>query len=133
MIQDGLGNFIPNLNYNTWMLINQNLVVALYSTISSLLLSYVLNLDSCIEIWLTIEKRLQSLNRSRILQLKNELHHLSMKGKMMTQYLSEIKSKCDAIFVYGSTLSLKDIIHYTLNGLPSSYQAFKNSIHTNLN
>lgn len=51
----------------------------------------------------------------------------------MTQYLSKIKSKCDVIAVFRSTLSLEDIVFYTLNGLPSSYQNFKTSIQTNLN
>lgn len=47
---DKSGNIIPNLNYSSWMLIIQNLDVALYSMIFSSLLPYVLNLDSRAEI-----------------------------------------------------------------------------------
>lgn len=50
----------------------------------------------------------------------------------MTQYLSEIKSKCNVIFVYGSPISHEDIIFYTFNLLPSTYMAIKATIHTNL-
>lgn len=49
----------------------------------------------------------------------------------MMQYLSDIKSKCDVIGVYSATLSAKDVILYTLNGLPSNYHAFQTTIKTN--
>lgn len=55
-----------------------------------------------------------------------------MKDKNMSQYLSEIKAICNAITTIGFALGSKDIILYTLNGLSSSYQAFKTSIKTNL-
>ncbi|KAI0520293.1 hypothetical protein KFK09_007765 [Dendrobium nobile] len=122
----------PNPEYYSWLLIDQNLAAVLYSTISTTFLPYVLS-DSCCQIWQTIERRLQSTNHLRILQLKNELHHVSMKDKTMMQYLSEIKGKVDAIGASGSPLSSDDIIMYTLNGLPSAYQGFKIAIRTNLN
>lgn len=50
----------------------------------------------------------------------------------MTQYLLEIKGKCDVIVVFGSLFTPKNIIIYTLNRLPPTYQAFKTSIHINL-
>lgn len=55
-----------------------------------------------------------------------------MKDKSMMQYLSDIKAKWDTMAISGSPLSLEDIILYTLNGLPTTYQAFKTAIHTNL-
>lgn len=64
---------------------------------------------------------MQSTNQSKILQLKNELHHLSMKNKTITQCLFEIKSKCDAIAIFDSLLSAKNIILYSLNEVYSSY------------
>lgn len=45
-----LGVGTSNLNYNMWMLIDQNLVATLYSTILASLLSYSLNLNFCNEI-----------------------------------------------------------------------------------
>lgn len=72
-ILDESGNFIPNLQRHTWMLNDQNLAIASYSTISLSLSPYILNLDSYTNIWKTIERQLQSTNQSRILQLNNEL------------------------------------------------------------
>ncbi|PKU77160.1 hypothetical protein MA16_Dca013195 [Dendrobium catenatum] len=55
-----------------------------------------------------------------------------MKNQSMSQYLLAIKSYIGAIAATGSPLDPKEVIFYTLNGLPAQYQAFKTSIHTNL-
>ncbi|KAL0916024.1 hypothetical protein M5K25_013503 [Dendrobium thyrsiflorum] len=102
------------------------------STITQCILPYVLHLDSCSTIWTTIEHRLQTSNHSRVIQLKNELHNISMKTLTITQYLTEIKTMEDNIAVAGSTIDPEDVILYTLNGLPPTYQAFKTSIRTML-
>lgn len=108
------------------------LAAAMYSIISTSLLPYVLNLNTCANIWKTIERCLQTMNRSCLLHIKNELHNLTMHNLSMTQYLSAIKAKVDEITSAGATIDIEDIILYTLNGLPSSYNAFKTVIKTNL-
>lgn len=123
---------ILNPDFKKWNMIDQNLASTLYSTISTSILLYVLNLHTCAEIWSTIEKRLLSTNRARLQHIKNELHNLTMGNKSMTQYLSEIKSRVDLLAAAGCPTESKDIIYYTLNGLPPSYQAFKVVILTNL-
>lgn len=55
-----------------------------------------------------------------------------MGDRSMMQYLFDIKSKCDAINSSGVIINAKDVIPYTLNGLPSSYHAFKMAICINL-
>ncbi|KAL0922309.1 hypothetical protein M5K25_006283 [Dendrobium thyrsiflorum] len=53
-----------------------------------------------------------------------------MKDLPMQQYLSQIKNIVDNIAASGSTVDQEDIILYTLNGLPSTYNLFKTSICT---
>lgn len=65
-------------------------------------------------------------NRSRVIQLKNELHNLMMKMQTMTQYLKEIKTIVDQIAAERSDIDEEEILMYMLNGLQSIYQAFKN-------
>lgn len=55
-----------------------------------------------------------------------------MKDKTIVQCLFEIKEKCNVVAISRISLSAKDILLYTLNGLPSTYQAFKITIKTNL-
>ncbi|KAI0495511.1 hypothetical protein KFK09_021812 [Dendrobium nobile] len=120
------------ISFHTWNLLEQNLSAALYSVISPSILPYVLSLDHCAQIWDTIARRLQSNTRSRTIQLRNELHHLSMKNQSMPQYLLAVKSIVDAIAATGSPLDPEEVIFYTLNGLPVQYQSFKTAIRTNL-
>lgn len=127
------GDLQANPHYTQWRLIDQNLSAALYSTISQSILSYILNLPTTAEIWQTLKRRLQSHNHSRVIQLKSELHHLTLKDKSMQQYLLEVKSIIDNISATGSTIDPEDIILYILNGLPPLYQPFKTSIRTQLN
>ncbi|KAI0507949.1 hypothetical protein KFK09_014077 [Dendrobium nobile] len=126
------GSSTLNPLYTSWLLIDQHLASAIYSTISASLLPYILNLETTHDIWMTLERRLQSSNCSRILQLKNELHQLQLGDKTMFQYLSDIKDKVDAIAGAGAHIDSENIIHYTLNGLPNTYQSFKTSIQNQL-
>ncbi|KAI0496462.1 hypothetical protein KFK09_022779 [Dendrobium nobile] len=113
-----------------WKLVDQNLVSALLSTISAPVLPYILSLSTAHEIWLTLENRLQPTNRSRVIQLKNELHHVQMKELTMTQYLAQIKAIVDNIAASGGHVDVEDVILHTLNGLPSIYNPFKSAIRT---
>ncbi|KAI0528665.1 hypothetical protein KFK09_001207 [Dendrobium nobile] len=121
-----------NPKYTQWLLTDQNLAAALCSTISQSILPYIIHLESTSKIWTALEMRFQSTNKSKVIQLKNELHNISMKTSTMIQYLMEIKSLVDQIVAAGSVFDTEDIILYILNSLPPSYQAFKTAIRTML-
>ncbi|KAI0500133.1 hypothetical protein KFK09_018342 [Dendrobium nobile] len=53
-----------NTDYRLWHSIDQNIVSALFSTISPYVLPYILHLKTAHEIWITLEAHLQSTNRS---------------------------------------------------------------------
>ncbi|PKU68172.1 Retrovirus-related Pol polyprotein from transposon TNT 1-94 [Dendrobium catenatum] len=119
--------------HSLWTLIDRNLISALFSTISPSVLPYVLTLKTAHDIWITLEKRLQPTNRSRVIQLKNELHQIQMKDRTMNQYLDQVKNLVDNIAAAGSQVDTEDIIMYILNGLPAMYNSFKTAIRTSLN
>ncbi|PKU82139.1 Retrovirus-related Pol polyprotein from transposon TNT 1-94 [Dendrobium catenatum] len=118
--------------FKTWTLVDQNLVSALLSTISPSILPYVISLGTAHDVWLTLERRLQPTNRSRVIQLKNELHQIQMCDHTMRQYLDQIKILVDNITAAGSTIDTEDIILYILNGLPAAYNAFTTAIRASL-
>ncbi|KAI0519466.1 hypothetical protein KFK09_006914 [Dendrobium nobile] len=122
------GSKESNPKYQEWVLVDQNLAAALCSTLTPAILPYVIHLVSASDIWNTLERRLQSSNRSRVIQLKNELHNVQMKSQNMMQYLQQIKSIVDNIASAGSTIDQEDVLLYTLNGLPPSYNALKTTI-----
>ncbi|XP_028548927.1 uncharacterized protein LOC114579191 [Dendrobium catenatum] len=113
-----------------WSITDQNLATAMCSTIAPSVLPYVIHLESTHDIWSTLHTRFQSSNRSKVIQLKHELHNVSMQNLTMTQYLTEIKKIVDQIASAGSSVDPEDIIIYILNGLPPEYQSFTTSIRT---
>ncbi|XP_020683028.1 uncharacterized protein LOC110100018, partial [Dendrobium catenatum] len=117
---------------NRWKLIDCNLVSALLATISPPILPYVINLGSAHDVWTALERRLQPTNRSRVIQLKNELHQIQMRDRTMQQYLDQIKTIVNNIAAAGSTVDTKDIVLYILNGMPTAYNSFKTAIRTSL-
>ncbi|KAI0499908.1 hypothetical protein KFK09_018116 [Dendrobium nobile] len=127
------GTTIPNSLFEKWTFSDHIIAASLCSTISISILPYVVNLESTAAIWTVLETRFQSSNRSKVIQLKNSLHNISLKNLTMTQYLSDIKIIVDQIAAAGSSVDTEDIIHYILNGLPGSYQSFKTVIRTMLN
>ncbi|XP_020690808.1 uncharacterized protein LOC110105589 [Dendrobium catenatum] len=123
-------NVDPNQDPHLWQVTDQNLATAMCSTISPAVLPYVIHLESMQEIWSTLHTRFQSSNRSKVIQLKNELHNVSMQNMSMIQYLTEIKKIVDQISSVGSTVDPEDVMIYILNGLPPSYQSFTTTIRT---
>ncbi|KAI0492292.1 hypothetical protein KFK09_026562 [Dendrobium nobile] len=121
-------NLDPNQDSNQWIVMDQNLATSMCSTISPVVLPYVIHLESTQEIWSTLHTRFQSSNRSKVIQLKNELHNISMQTMSMMQYLTEIKKIVDQISSTGSSFDLEDVMTYILNGLPPAYQSFTTTI-----
>ncbi|KAI0527296.1 hypothetical protein KFK09_002895 [Dendrobium nobile] len=117
-----------NYNADSWNFTDQNLAAAICSTISAPVLPYVMHLESTSKIWQALQVRFQSTNRSKVMQLKNELNNIAMKNLSMQNYLSEIKKIVDNIAAAGSTIDTEDIILHIMNGLPPTYHSFKTSI-----
>ncbi|PKU86404.1 hypothetical protein MA16_Dca013340 [Dendrobium catenatum] len=86
------------------MLLDQNLASAICSTITTGILPFVLILDNYADIWSTLERRLQTTNRSHVIQLENELHHISMGQQTILQNLNNIKSLDDKIAAIGCSI-----------------------------
>ncbi|PKU59058.1 Retrovirus-related Pol polyprotein from transposon TNT 1-94 [Dendrobium catenatum] len=121
---------ISNGDTTVWSLTDQNLSAAICSTISSIVLPYVLCLESTAAVWKALETIFQSSNRSKVIQLKNELHNIQMNEQSMLQYLTAIKNLVDQIAAAGAKIENEDVIMYILNGLTPAYQAFKTTIRT---
>ncbi|KAI0525156.1 hypothetical protein KFK09_004548 [Dendrobium nobile] len=116
-----------------WTLIDRNLISALFSTISPAILPHILSCPTAQDVWKTLKKRIQPNIRSRVIQLKNELHTIQMGNSSMQQYLMRVKNLVDNISVSESQIDTEDILLYILNGLPSTYNSFKTAIRTSLN
>ncbi|KAI0515821.1 hypothetical protein KFK09_008489 [Dendrobium nobile] len=119
-----------SFDHARWCLVDNSLISALFSTISPAILPYVITSSTAHEVWAVLERQLQSSSRSRIIQLKNELHHIQMKNQTMQQYLAHVKNIVDNIAASGTKIDPEDIVLYILNDLPATYNSFKTYIHS---
>ncbi|XP_020705413.1 uncharacterized protein LOC110116242 [Dendrobium catenatum] len=114
--------------YAHWLLVDSNLLSALFSTVSQSILPYIITASSAHEAWTILERRLQPISRSRVIQLKKD----QMKDQLMQQYLTHIKSIVDGISASGSKIDPEDIMLHILNGLPPTFNSFKSTIRNSL-
>ncbi|KAI0525114.1 hypothetical protein KFK09_004505 [Dendrobium nobile] len=111
-----------------WILVDSNLLSALFSTVSQSILPYIITTSTAHEAWTVLERRLQPTSRSRVIQLKNGLYMVQMKDQPMQQYLTRIKTIVDNISASGSTIDPEDIMLHILNGLHPTFNSFKSTI-----
>lgn len=104
---DGITNLNPS--YTQWILMDQNLASALFATITPPILPYILNLHTCAEIWEYIEKCLAATNCAQVIQLKGEIHNLSMNNKTMNQNLFDIKIRLILLFLLDLQSAMKTL------------------------
>ncbi|KAI0496069.1 hypothetical protein KFK09_022376 [Dendrobium nobile] len=95
---------VTSQEFQRWQLADNNLLSALFSTISTPILPYVISCTTAHTVWLVLERRLQPTCRSRVIQLKNVLHHVQMQNLTMQQYLNHVKFIVDNIAAAGSYL-----------------------------
>ncbi|KAI0524045.1 hypothetical protein KFK09_003409 [Dendrobium nobile] len=121
-----------SVDHAQWLLVDSNLLSALFSTVSQPILPYIITSTTTHDAWTVLERRLQPTSRSRVMQLKNELYRVQMKDLPMQQYLIRIKSIMDNISAFGSQIDTEDIMLHILNGLPPNFNSFKSTIRNSL-
>ncbi|KAI0527694.1 hypothetical protein KFK09_003299 [Dendrobium nobile] len=119
-------------DYAQWLIIDSNLLSALFCTVSQTILPYIITSSTAHEAWTVLERRLQPTSRSRVIQLKNELYRMQMKDLTVQQYLTRIKTIVDNISASGSKIEPEDVMLHILNGLPPNYNSFKSTIRNSL-
>ncbi|KAA8526593.1 hypothetical protein F0562_008204 [Nyssa sinensis] len=93
------------------------------------LLPRVVNLKHAFEVWNALEKRLNSMSRSHIVQLRNDFQRVKKDAtKSMKSYLDEIKQITDKLAATANLISDEEIVFVTLKGIPREYVSFKTTI-----
>lgn len=80
------------------------------------------------EVWISLAKHFNRVSSSRMFELQRRLQTISKKGKMMSDYLREIKGLCDQLSSIGSPVSEKMKVFAALQGLGRDYEPIKTSV-----
>lgn len=128
-IMNSSNTLVTNDAYLKWILIDNQLLSCLTSSLSASTLSLVMGLEHSSEVWSCLEQRFNSMSRSNLHDLKRELFNFSYKksGNLNT-YIDDIKICAQKLGAVGYIVDDDDMIFHTLNGLPTEYDPLKQTI-----
>ncbi|VFQ59924.1 unnamed protein product [Cuscuta campestris] len=86
--KDGKEN--PNLEFQTWIVIDTQIRACLLAVISPSVHKHVRNFTTSADLWNALAARYNSVSTAHIYQLRDKLHTLRKGTKTITQYLDEV-------------------------------------------
>ncbi|VFQ93979.1 unnamed protein product [Cuscuta campestris] len=130
--KDASASVVPNPAYEVWSVINAQLCACLLAIISPSVQTHLHGLDTATTIWDHLQLRYNSLSRTHIFQLKEQLHNVQKGSDSMQQYLDSVTNIVAALDRAKAAVPEHDVILGVLRGLPSEYASIKQNIRTNI-
>ncbi|VFQ91187.1 unnamed protein product [Cuscuta campestris] len=121
-----------NPAYDQWVIIDAQLRASLLALISPTIQNYVHMCTTAAEIWNHLHQRYNSLSRTHIFQLKEQLHNIRKGQSSMQSYLDEVLKIVTSLALAREPIPEQDIILSVMRGLPSEYGPLKQNVRTNL-
>nr|GMD37997.1 Retrovirus-related Pol polyprotein from transposon RE1 [Ipomoea batatas] len=123
---------IPNPYFEVWSIIDAQLCACLLAIISPSVKNNLHGLTATAAIWSHLQLRYNSLSRTHIFQLKEQLHNIQKGGDSMQKYLDSVVKIVAALDRAKSTIPEQDVILCVLRGLLYEYFSIKQNIRTNI-
>lgn len=121
---------IMNPDYLIWRSKERALLTFMSYTLSPSILALTLGCTSATDVWKVLENRFSSISRSRVLNLKGELHNMKKGSNSVDVYLQKIKVVRGKLLAVGVFLDDEELLHIAIKGLPKEYNAFRSTIRT---
>ncbi|VFQ95078.1 unnamed protein product [Cuscuta campestris] len=121
-----------NPAYDQWVVIDAQLRASLLALLSPAVQNLVYHCTSAADIWNHLHQRYNSLSRTHIFQLKEQLHNLQKGQSSMQKYLDEVLQIVNSLALAREPIPEQDVILCILRGLPSEYASLKQNIRTNI-
>lgn len=130
--KEGVTSQVPNPEYETWSVIDAQLCACLLAIVNPTVQTYLHSQTTAAGIWAHIQLRYNSLSRTHIFQLKDQLHNVQKGNDSMQVYLDSIVKIVADLDRAQSEIPEQDVILCILRGLPSDYSSIKQNIRTNI-
>ena len=121
---------IMNPDYLIWRSKERALLTFMSYTLSPSILALTLGCTSATDVWKVLEYRFSSISRSRVLNLKGELHNMKKGSNSVDVYLQKIKVVRGKLLAVGVFLDDEELLHIAIKGMPKEYNAFRSTIRT---
>ncbi|VFQ72196.1 unnamed protein product [Cuscuta campestris] len=122
----------PNPAYDQWLIIDAQLRASLLALLSPTIQNLVHLCSSAAEIWDHLHTCYNSLSRTHIFQLKEQLNNLHKGHDSMQKYLDSVLGIVSSLALAREPVPEQDIILSVLRGFPSEYASLKQNIGTNI-
>ncbi|KAF8391616.1 hypothetical protein HHK36_023922 [Tetracentron sinense] len=109
---------------------DQLLLGWLITYLSDEVLPQIIGINTCHEVWQTLETSFAAHSRARILQLRMELQVLKKGSDPISKYFQRAKTLAHQLAAAARPIQDEDLLLYILGGLPSEYGPFRTSIST---
>ena len=121
-----------NPDHEKWSVVDAQLRACLLAIISPSVQNHLHGLTSAAAIWNHLQLRYNSLSRTHIFQLKEQLHGVQKGSDSMQKYLDSVVTIVAALDRAKSGIPDQDMILCVLRGLSSKYASIKQNIRTNI-
>ena len=114
---------INNLEYVSWMRIDQFVMSWLLSSISEQMLGHLIHCQSLEEIWNVLEQIFSTKSKAKVLQLRLSLQTTKKGGRSVEDYILKMKSLVNSLMAAGQKISNDELTLYILGGLGLEFEA----------
>ena len=118
------GKLCPNPAYKIWFKNDQVVLAIISSSLSEFILPILMGKPTAREAWEAINRNFAGKSKSRIMELKTQLHYLQKYSMLMDDYVQLVRSLGDELWVSGSMIDEHDLTFALLVGLGSTYNPF---------
>ncbi|KAF5464007.1 hypothetical protein F2P56_014123 [Juglans regia] len=120
----------PNPAHNSWLLQDQMIISALYSSLTDTILAQIVDCPTSHEIWSTLNNLYSAQSTAHLMQTRYQLATLKKGSDSVSTYFHKAKSLASSLSSAGHPLSSHEFIIYVLTGLSPDYESVVSSITT---
>ncbi|KAF5458441.1 hypothetical protein F2P56_022468 [Juglans regia] len=120
----------PNPAHSSWLLQDQMVISALYSSLTDNILSQVVDCATSHEIWTTLTNLYSAQSTAHLMQTRYQLATLKKGSDTISAYFHKAKALASSLSSAGHPLSSHEFIIYLLTGLEADYESVVSSITT---
>ena len=121
-----------NPAFTAWKRKDQMLLSWLMSSINLEILSLVVNSETSLDLWISLEQQFESETFAKKVHLKIMLNNLKKGSMSMTDFFGKLKSITDELAIAGNPISSLDFITHLISGLGQPYYPVVVYIEANL-
>jgi len=127
-VEDDKKQQVPNPEYDSWIVKDQQLLSYLLNSITKDVLASVATVTSSAEAWESLETMFSAQSRARVTNLRMQLANIKKGGMSTEAYFNKMRKIKDELAAAGKPVHDDEVVSHILNGLDYDYNPFVSSM-----